>query len=228
MIAETSCIRMHQDMCLRHIAEFILIDITQPHVVIADAFLHVTFTLDGDIIFVANVIHQVVIIAAAEVRSYHVKPQRVDFPDKVIVAIEHIDVFQTVSVRSHLPERGFLHLVQILRREKFRILLRELLRIGHHRRLEVQILHDLLREYRRIPPPVLEHQIEGARRQRFLLTIVVEDILLRDRDIALIVQLCELSAQLLLADERARIADTIDAKIGERDKAAILGTDIIV
>ena len=118
--------------------------------------------------------------------------------------------------------------MQILWHEKFRILLRELLRIGHHRCLEVQILHDLLREDCRIPPPILEHQIEGARRQRPPVAVVVEDVLLRDRDIALIPQLRQLPAQLLLANERARIADTVDTEVRKCNKALIHVTDIII
>ena len=104
MIAETPRIRMHQDMCLRHIAEFILIDITQAHVIIAHTRLHMAFALRRKIILVADVIHQIVIVTSSEVGAHHIKPQRIDFPNKIIVAIEHIDVFQTVSVCPHLPE----------------------------------------------------------------------------------------------------------------------------
>ena len=225
MIAEPPRICVHQDVRLRHIAEFLLIDVAQTHIVVADTLLHMTLALHGNIILIPDVVHQIVVVASPEIGAYHIKAQRVDLTDEIVVPVKDVDVFQTVSVRPHLPEGRLLHLMKIPRTEKFRILMGKLLRIGHHRRFEVQILHDLLRKDRRIPPPILKHQIKGARRQRFFLAVVVEDVLLCDGHIALIVQLRQLAAQLLLADQRARVADAVNTEIRERNKAAILRTD---
>ena len=52
--------------------------------------------------------------------------------------------------------------------------------------------------------------------------IVVQNILLRNRHIALCTQVCQMRTQLLLADACARVTDAIHAKIGERNKAVIL------
>ena len=228
IVAESPRIRVHQHMGLRHIAELHLIDVAQPHIVIAYALLHMTVTLYGQIVLVPNIVHQIVIVTAAEIGTNHIKAQGIDLPDEIVIAVKDVDVFEAVAVRAQFPERGCLHLAEILRFQKFRILVCKLLGIGHDCRLEVEILHDLLRKDRRIPSPILEHQIERTRRQRLPIAIVVENIPLRDRHIALIVQFRQLSAQLLLADERTRIADAVDAEVGKCNKAAILSAHIRV
>ena len=208
-------------MRLGHIAEFFRIDVAKTRVVVGDAPLHLALALRRHAVLVADIVHQVVVVAAAKTAAHHIKAQRVKLTEKVVVAVENIDVSEAVAVRSHLPECRAFHLMQILGTQELRVLLGELFGIRHHRRLEVQILHDLLRENRRVAPPVLKHEEERALGQLLSLAIVVEDVLLRDGHIALALKLGEMAAQLLLADERRGIAVSIDAEVGEGDEALV-------
>ena len=209
-------------MRLGHIAEFLTVDVAKTRVVVGDAPLHLALALRRYAVLVADVVHQIMIVAAAEVAAHHIEAQRVEFAEEVIVAVENIDVGETVAVRSHLPECRAFHLVQVLGTQELRVLLGKFLGIRHHRRLEVQILHDLLREDRRVAPPVLEHEEERALGQLLSLAIVVENVLLRDGHIALALKLGEMAAQLFLADERRCIAVSVDAEVGEGDEALVL------
>ena len=209
-------------MRLGHIAEFLTVDVAKTRVVVGDAPLHLALALRRHAVLVADVVHQIMIVAAAKTAAHHIKAQRVKLAEEVVVAVENIDVGETIAVRSHLPECRVFHLVQVLGTQELRVLLGKFLGIRHHRRLEVQILHDLLREDRRVAPPVLKHEEERALGQLLSLAIVVENVLLRDGHIALALELGEMAAQLLLADERRCIAVSIDAEVGNGDEALVL------
>ena len=212
---------MHEHMRLGHVAEFLRVDVAKTRVVVGDAPFHLALALRRHAVLVADVVHQVVVVAAAKIAAHHVEAQRVKLAEKVVVTVENIDVGEAIAVRPHLPEGRAFHLVQVLGTQELRIFLGKLLGVRHHRRLEVQVLHDLLREDRRVAPPVLEHEEERTLGQVLALAVVVEDVLLRDGHIALALKLGEMAAQLLLADERRGIAVSIDAEVGEGDEALV-------
>ena len=222
VIAKLPRIRMHQYMGHRDVAKLLLVDVAQAHIVVGDAIFHVSLALHRHTIRIADVVHQIVIVLASEIGTHHIETERIQLSEIVIVAVEYVDVFQPIAVRPHLPEARILHLAEIARHKELRIIQCKLLGIGHHRRLEVEILHDLLCEDCRIAPPVLKHEVEGTRRQIFSLPIVVQNIALADRDIALPMQFRQMATQLILSDQRARIAHAIHAKIRNGDKAVIL------
>ena len=160
VIAEPPCICVEQNMGQRHTAQLLLIHIPQLHIVTGDPLLHLTVALLRHAVRIADIVHQIVVIVPPEVWADHGKAQRIKLTEEIPIAVKRVDIGETVAVRSHLPEARFLQLAQIPRLEEFRIVEREFLGIRHDRRLEIQILHDLLCKDRSIAPPILKHEIE--------------------------------------------------------------------
>ena len=220
-IAEFSCIRMHQDIDLRHVAQMLLIELRDAAVVIADAPLHMVQRFDRDAVFIADVVHKIVIVVTSEVRTHHRIGQGIDLSDEIVIAIVHIDVFQPVAIRPQLPEGGVCHVLQVRRAKEFRILVIEFLRICHHDALEIQIFDDVVSEDRGIAPPIFEHQVQCLLRKRLAFFIVLLDVFLRDGHVAIVLQGLQVLAELLSPDQCRGVSDAVDTEVRKRDEARI-------
>jgi len=173
---------------MRHIAQLIFIDIAKAFIIVIDTALHVTVAFLWHTIFIPDVIHQVMIVMATEIRMDHRIAKWIDLADVIAIAVHDIDVLEAVAIRAHLPERRILHIAKLLWLEKLRILTVEVASICHHRRLVVVALHEIVGKDCGIAPSILEHQVERPFRQRLAILVIVLDIFLRDSHIALVLQ----------------------------------------
>lgn len=135
--------------------------------------------------FVADEIHQIVVVI------FHVgfdsQLTLVFNADITALIIENIDIGQPVAVSPKLPITGAGHLQHVLRLQKFPFAVAHFIGIGQKGSLIIIFFKQRLREQRGIIPPVFKGQVQRLVGQLLAMAVIIDDILLRNRRIALFV-----------------------------------------
>ena len=184
IVAKATCIGVHQAVQLWHTAQLLGIDLLHIAVILRDAVLHSSAAFHRDAILIPDIIHQVMVVVPAKVLIHPDEFIAGHLSQKTAVPVVAVDVRKPVAVGAQLPEAVFLQIFQILCREKFRILFRKLIGIAQDRSLEVVFFQDLAGKQRRIPAAILKHEEQRLIRQSGSVPIIVQDVLLADRNIA--------------------------------------------